>query len=1079
MGKTKRLTIIFYIIIFLFNNFLLYANNNDQLTSSYIENKIIKVACVDKSGYIKKNSPSTYNGYLVDYLNKLGEIHNLNFKYILFSSNEECLNAIRNNDVDISCLQYKKSNIINEFSFSDTAIISLNTNLYTLANNNKYYYGDLENFNNMKIGIRNDLPTLDLFYQYTIENNISFTLKNYNTEEDLQKALLNNEVDSIVTNYSLFSDIELKKIDQISTNKTYIISKKENPVMNEINKSLNWIYNSNPNMFRHLSNKHSNSLKSYTEFTKEEAQYIKESKTLKVGLLPDTYIQSRYNNKTNQFEGVIVEYMKELSKISNLKFKYIQIPFGLKIQDAIDQGICDISPYLNRNEETLNDNNITSSITYINMRQLIAINKDNPKSIDDIKTISAPANYQGLLNHIYNEYNSWEIIKTNANKILDPLLAQVVDVAIGNEYELKYLMQKPKYSNLLLTETFLTDIELSIGISSKNDSRLLSIINKSISNINYNTIESIKLKGLLTNYQYTFFDSYFANSNFFNLIILLLFTIIICLILFVKYQRNINFKNKQKEIELNISNKKYEKADKAKTEFLASMSHDLRTPMNAIIGLTELSKNNINNKEQLKQYINKIDISSKYLLGLINDILDISAIEDGKLSIAQAPLDLKSLIQELTAMYCVNAQQKDIKFYVHLDKIYNENLIGDYLRIKQIITNLLSNAFKFTPEKGTIELKISEISNAKDVTILNISVKDTGIGIPKNLQNKIFKKFIQVDTKAINETKGSGLGLSIVSNLVNLMNGNISLESYENEGSTFSIKLPLKIDSSIKRPKLDDINNIENKILILDEDIKSNLYIKALLRSINVINDYSINLSQAIKLTKKAEENNNPYNIIFIDKDKFDINDSFLNSELYKYYTQKHKHIIIEGYDISYLKNSIQKYNIDFYLEKPIFLSSLTYLINNLTNLKLQQPKEEDISNTLKGLNVLLIEDNKINQLVGRKIIENFGCTVTIAENGLNGFETFIINDGNNFDIILMDIRMPIMDGFESAKKIRNSLTKNGKTIKIYAMTANVTKEDIEKCLDFGMNGHIPKPIENKKLYTLLKQEWLIKYNKK
>lgn len=1075
MKKGKKLAFLFLIIIFLSNNSLFsYALKTSS--DSKITKTTITVACPKDSGYIEKNSLTTYSGYLVDYLNKLGEYNNLHFRYILTEDNVSALKLVEKGLADISALQYKNSDLESRFNFSNLQITLLKTQLYTLASNTKYYFDDFENFNSMKIGIRKDLNTLEALNNYAKKGNFTYVLSYYNTEKELQQALVNKEVDAIATDYNIFTDTTLKIIATITNKPTYIISKKDNNIMEIINNSINWLYQYNSNIFQYLTEKHLQNQKTYTEFTREELEYINNSPIISVGFLPDSYIQSHYDYSTKEFIGILADYMKEIEEKSKLKFKFITIPYGIKAQEALSQGLCDITPHLSRNEATLNDEDIISSINYINMRQLIAIRKKDNFNIDDIKTISCPANYQGLLNYISNEFPKWEIIKTNANNILDPLLAGVVDVAIGNEYELKYLMQKPKYSSLVLTESYLIDILLAIGMRSDTDPLLLSIINKSIENISGNTLDYIKLKGLLTNYKYTIFDSYYTNSIFFNLLIIFLLSIIISLLLFTHYQKKTNEKIKQNELELNISNKKYEKANKAKSDFLASMSHDLRTPMNAIIGLTELSKNNITNKKDLELYINKIDLSSKYLLGLINDILDISAIDDGKLQISNDSLNIKELTHELIDLYNVNSQQSKIEFKAYIENIEYEYLFGDYFRLKQIISNLLSNAFKFTPKNGKVTLEISEEKVDLNNILLNIKVTDTGIGIPKEVQNQIFNKFTQADSGTLRKYGGSGLGLSIVKNLIYLMNGNIKLESEISKGSIFDITIPLVIDFNSRQSNINLEYESNLYALIIDSDLKTSKQISNLLNTINIKNRYCFDEKEALDIIRK---NCDGYNIFIIDS-SLESNNLKIIKSIHKLSKNINKKIILSGYDITYLKNTQKTSQINYYLQKPIFLSSLIFIIEKIIKNKELDNIEDIIIHNQKLINlkVLLCEDNQINQLVGKKILESFGCSVTIASNGQIGYETFILKGDNGFDVILMDVRMPVMDGYETTRLIRNSDTKTGKTIPIYAMTANVMKEDIETSSLVGMNGHIAKPIETKKLYYILEKIWLLKNSK-
>jgi signal transduction histidine kinase/CheY-like chemotaxis protein len=1077
--RNKIKPIILFILL-LICEVSLYSQNLSNDLIYKIDNTTIVVACVKDSGYIKKISPTTYSGYLVDYLNKLGEYYNLHFKYILVDNELESRNLVDKGIADIACLQYNTPKLESKFAYSNIQLTILKTNLYTLADNDDLYFDDFKNFDKMTIGIREDFSSLEELDLYAKKGNFTYSLKYYPTETDLQEALVKKEITTIATDYIINSDYSFKKIGSISYKPTYIISKKGNSLIPLINNSIDWLHENDSNIFKHLKQMYLNVSSAYTEFTREEIDYINQQNTLRIGLFPDTYILTRLNEQTNEYEGIIIDYMKELEKTSHLKFEYVQIPHGLKVQDAIKQNLCDITPYLGRNEETLNDENIAASINYINMRELIAIRKDNPVKFDEIKTISCPANYQALLNQIYNEFPQWNVVKTNANNILDPLQAGIVDVAIGNEYEIKYLLQKPEYSDLMLTEEFLVDIMFSLGISSNNNPVLLSILNKSISNIDGNTLEYFKLKGLLINYKYSFFDAYLTNSLFFNLLIFLLISVIIILLIFTSYQKRINEQIRRKEKALNLSNQKYEKANRAKTDFLAAMSHDLRTPMNAIIGLTELSKSNLTNIKDLELYIDKIDISAKYLLGLINDILDISAIEDGKLIIIEEPFSLKELTHEVTSMYHVSSEQNNINFSSSIDNVLFEMLIGDYYRMKQIITNLLSNAFKFTQEGGNVELILKETSIDKETTELTIIVKDTGIGISEEIQNKIFNKFVQADSGTLRKFGGSGLGLSIVKNLVELMQGRIELDSKIAVGSTFKIHIPLKVSNKgFNCQKFLENNPYDkHKILVIDEDKQFNTFMKKIIKQIDVENSCTSDLPAALEEIKKSIKHNKAYDIIFIDykiMNSYDWNVIKFIGQAYK--NQPHN-IVLTGYDKTYLKSNIKNNYINYYIKKPIFLSSFNFIFNKIE----KRQKVNDINSLqkiskvkLSGLRILLVEDNEINQLVGQKILEAYGCEIFIANNGKIGYQTFLDKGENYFDIILMDIRMPIMDGYKATTLIRNQDSEYAKLIPIYAMTANVMKDDIEKSLSLKMNGHIAKPIDSNQLYDVLYNVWIKK----
>jgi CheY-like chemotaxis protein len=433
-------------------------------------------------------------------------------------------------------------------------------------------------------------------------------------------------------------------------------------------------------------------------------------------------------------------------------------------------------------------------------------------------------------------------------------------------------------------------------------------------------------------------------------------------------------------------------------------------------------------------------------------------------------------------MYHVSSEQNNISFSSSIDNISYETLIGDYYRIKQIITNLLSNAFKFTQEKGQVELGLKETPINKEMIELTIIVKDTGIGISDEIQNKIFNKFVQADTGTLRKFGGSGLGLSIVKNLVELMNGKIELESKIAVGSTFKIHLPLKASNKgFNYQKILDNNPYDkHRILVIDKDTHFNSFFQKTIKQIEIENSCTSNLTTALEKIKNSIENNNAYDIIFIDykiKNSYDWDVIKLISQAYK--TIPH-YIVLTGYDKSYLKNTVKNDYINYYIKKPIFLSSINFIFNKIEKTQKQKIIEIESQNKiskaqLSKLRILLVEDNEINQLVGRKILESFGCEIIIANNGKMGFQTFLEKGENYFDIILMDIRMPIMDGYKTTTLIRNKDTEYAKSIPIYAMTANVMKDDIDKSLSLKMNGHIAKPIDSNQLYEVLYKVWLDK----
>ncbi|MGD1821635.1 MAG: response regulator [Pleomorphochaeta sp.] len=539
--------------------------------------------------------------------------------------------------------------------------------------------------------------------------------------------------------------------------------------------------------------------------------------------------------------------------------------------------------------------------------------------------------------------------------------------------------------------------------------------------------------------------------------LLVMFSIIICKII---YDR----KKKEKE----TNQLKYEKiiADKkneAKTEFLSTISHELRTPLNAIIGLNDLLFQSIGSPSQIQEYSNKISESSQILLSLINDVLDMSAIEKSKIKIAEENFNLYLLIHSVSNIYSNLAIKKGLDYEVIMDDDTTEFLIGDSYRIRQIILNLLSNAIKFTDE-GQIRLKVIEEKNESNNVILNIIVSDTGCGMKKDMINRLFNQFEQADASVVRKYGGSGLGLSITKNLVENMKGTIEVESKYGEGSTFIVKLPLKIGADDF--KIVDKTKIKQKVLIIGNSDKNNKIFKVILE------DWSVNFEELMISNDSLD--NFEDNIInfetFIITVDFSFNiDSFDLATIIKRIKPESIVILLIGYNyLAIQNNNKNNINIDYFIHKPIIKKDLYF---KLTRIYINQTDENiaKMENFIKGKNVLIVDDNKINLLVASTLLKNFGLQVTVSQSGQESIN--LVKSSKAFDIIFMDIRMPEMDGLTATRKIREI----NKDIPIVALSANAFEEDVRKSMEAGMNYHLSKPIDKKTLlfvlYKYLKDE--------
>jgi signal transduction histidine kinase/DNA-binding response OmpR family regulator len=534
-------------------------------------------------------------------------------------------------------------------------------------------------------------------------------------------------------------------------------------------------------------------------------------------------------------------------------------------------------------------------------------------------------------------------------------------------------------------------------------------------------------------------------------IIVTILDVFVCFIIYSQKKKREVY-NRAKMVELKANSK-----IEAKTEFFSTLSHELRAPLNAIIGLNDLLRENIKNEQTAINFSYKIDESSKLLLTLINDVLDMSAIEKGKLKLANEDFDLKSLIYSISDIYYNLSKKKGLSFKVILNDIDDEQLIGDQYRIRQIVFNLLSNGLKFT-DKGSLILTVKEERIDDKTTNLILSVQDTGCGIKKDTISRLFEQFEQADASVVSKHGGSGLGLSISKQLVTAMKGTINVESEVAVGSQFSVTLPLAI-SCKKNEVRESLNNHSAIIVDNDEDTMNEL-----LKIFDVWNVKNKGFKSSLKALEYIKENPTEFSLYLFDFKMPNLN-GFELAQRIRAINKEDVNIIVSNYDLNELRVQ-NNHSVTSFIQKPIFKSELyDHIINRFTKDAFVNTNQKQLN--YRGFKILSVEDNGINQLIIRNILEKVGIEIFVASNGLQAIDFMKTNEErNNIDIIFMDVRMPGMDGLTATKKIREF----NKNIPIIALSANAFDIDVKKSLDAGMNAHLSKPLDKVRLFEILKE---------
>lgn len=510
-------------------------------------------------------------------------------------------------------------------------------------------------------------------------------------------------------------------------------------------------------------------------------------------------------------------------------------------------------------------------------------------------------------------------------------------------------------------------------------------------------------------------------------------------------------------------------ASAAKSSFLSHMSHEIRTPMNAIIGMTTIAISRIHDQNRVQDCLGKIAESSRHLLGLINDVLDMSKIESGKLSICNEKFNLHQAIENISNIVRPQTQSRKQNFEILLENLDEENLVGDAMRLNQVLLNILSNAFKFTPEGGNITMKLKQLEKKGNNVRIRFTISDTGIGMSQEFLERLYTPFEQATSKTASKYGGTGLGMPITANLVTMMGGSINVKSKEGEGTTFFIELPFGLtgEQPYKRGYLPPL-----RILIVDDDPGTCEHAALLLEKMGLSPTWTLTGREAVKMVEEAHEEGKNYDVCLIDWRMPEMNGAATARAIRDVAGDDMLIIIISAYDLTPIEDEARKAGVNDFIAKPFFASTLFDALASATRrLDMETPRDDvnaQPAYNFGGKRVLLVEDNEFNREIGHEFLEMVHVEVDHADNGKEAVEKVTNSPPGYYDLVLMDVQMPIMDGYEATRTIRASSHPEAKTVPIVAMTANAFSEDVAQAVAAGMNAHLAKPIDVNDLYKVL-----------
>ena len=1028
--------------------------------------KVVRVGSFeDTFNYV--NEKGARKGYGYELLETLSGYTGWQFEYVTCDWSD-CFEKLKNGEIDIiGGISYTEDRT-QEMLFSDEPMGVEKYYLYADLSRADISASDFKTLNGKKIGVLMGTEPEVMLAEWEEKYGLKTEHVNISNNEDVKQKLANHEIDCFVSlEESFWAERGISTITRVGESGIYYAINKNRPdIKEELDDAMRALDEAVPFYTADLYKRYFSM--DYTPIlTGEEKAWLRKHGAIRMGFLASDSGVSTFDPATGEFTGVITDYIQFAADcLGNQELEFQLVGYDSKEAelDALKSGEIDMIFHCDQNPNLAEEYHFACTNTTWTSNLMAVTNKQHFNE-NNVNRIAVPQNKLSLKKYLAFYYPQWEIVDCDTQEDAAKLVKDgqadcfVTGISSENKYSKKYSF----YSVPLVNP-----VRSCFAVNSGNRS-LLSILNKTIKAMPVNMLAGALAMYKSSARKVTLSD--FIKDNFFKVMLIssiavavVLLTILMLLQKARKAEaaaRKAASDTQELNAKLQVAVEKAETANRAKSTFLSNMSHDIRTPMNAIIGFTTLALSNIDDTDRVKDYLGKTLASSNHLLSLINDVLDMSRIESGKIHLEEVEVNLSDVLHDLKTIVSGQIYAKQLELYMDAMDVTDEDVYCDKTRLNQILLNLLSNAIKFTPAGGTVSVRVRQLAGkVHGCGQYEFRIKDNGIGMSQEFAKKIFEPFERERTSTVSRIQGTGLGMAITKNIVDMMGGTIEVQTAQGKGTEFTVCVPMRAQT--EQRLVEKITELEGlKALVVDDDFNTCDSVTKMLVKVGMRAEWTLSGKEAVLRARQSIEMSDVYHAYIIDWRLPDMNGIEVTRQIRSLHDDT-PIIILTAYDWSDIEVEAKAAGVTAFCSKPMFMSDLRETLMSALGQKpadavqrLLPEKNADF----KGKHILLVEDNELNREIAQEILQEYGFLVDSAENGAVAVEKVSTAAPGSYDLVLMDVQMPIMDGYTATRKIRALDDPARAKLPILAMTANAFDEDRRNALESGMNGFLSKPI--------------------